>query len=359
MNVLKIIAAIFLLIPNVVHAETRNVDDILAEMTISEKVGQMMFIGIYGTEIDEDSQYMLETVKPGGIILFDRNLSYPEQVQNLTRDVQNVGNPAVYRFISIDEEGGFVARMRNYIEVPPSQESLGNTGDSNLAREWSMKTADNLKNLGINLNFAPVLDVGRGDGRGRSYSYDSNTVAIFADSAADGYDSKKFFYTLKHFPGIGKSVVDQHVRLSTIDATFEELQSDLLPFKTIFEKHSHQNFMVMIGHNQYSAINPDEPATLSKNVMQNLLRDQLGFDGVIITDDMDMGSISVDLPRSELGVRVIQAGGDVILVCHEYSNQLQVFNGILDAVADGRISEARLDDSVRRILLMKMKGTIE
>ena len=213
-----------------------KVDQIVESMSQTEKLGQMVMIGIQGTKVDDDSLYMLNQYHMGGVILFDRNMENPEQVKQLTSDLQAQSNEKVPLFIGIDEEGGDVVRMAEKLTPPPSQKEIGATGDIEQAKTWAIKTAKSLKDMGINVNFAPVADVGSNDKR--SYSTDTNTVIDFVRAATKGYQQENIIYSLKHFPGIGKGKVDSHVDSSSIDVAKEVLMTeDIIPFKTIIDEN--------------------------------------------------------------------------------------------------------------------------
>ena len=337
---------------DVVLPPTDPVEKILETMTLEEKIGQMMMIGVYGTELNDDIIYSLNAFHFGGIIFFDRNLESVAQSKKFADDLNAAANQKLPLLIAIDEEGGRVARGRKFLEVAPSQEEIGLTGDFDLAKYWAIHNAKILKSIGVNINLAPVADVGSRDTR--SFGDDALTVANFVDAAAHGYESENFLYTLKHFPGIGKSKIDPHLEVSSVEDSKEILEvEDLPPFKQIIRGHDHSNFMIMIGHLKYDALDPVNSASLSPAVMTGLLREELGFKGVVITDDLEMGAIKnkVDLPA--LGVKMILAGGDIALVCHNYESQQTVYNGILDAVKRGEISEDRINESVRRIIRLK------
>ena len=315
----------------------------------------MMMIGIYGYEIDDNISFMLNQYHCGGIILYDRNMKSKAQVKNFLADLQSKSAESVPLFISIDEEGGRVARMKHEMKAAPSQEELGNTGEPETAKIWAETTAKELKSLGINVNFAPVADVGTPDTR--SFSTDPSTVATFLDSAAKGYEKENLIYCLKHFPGIGKRTSDPHQEISSIDVSRETLEKeDIFPFKFIIDKHQQDKFMIMISHLKYPALDEENSATLSYEIMTNLLRKQFNFDGIIITDDLEMGAISNHNTFTSVGVKAIKAGADILLVCHDYQHEQEVYLGILEAVQNGEISEDRINDSVRRILKVKLNN---
>lgn len=331
----------------------KKVDQIVASMSKTEKIGQMVMIGIQGTKVDDDSLYMLNQYHMGGVILFDRNMESPEQVKQLTSDLQAQSNEKVPLFIGIDEEGGDVVRMAEKLTPPPSQKEIGATGDIEQAKTWAIKTAKSLKDMGINVNFAPVADVGSNDKR--SYSTDTNTVIDFVRAATKGYQQENIIYSLKHFPGIGKGKVDSHVDSSSIDVTKEILMAeDIIPFKTIIDENEPNDYFILVSHLKYPALDEEYPASLSSKIMTDLLRNELGYKGIIITDDMEMGAVANHNDFRSIGVKAVKAGVDIVLVCHEYEHQQEVYLGLLDAVNSGEISQERIDESVKRIIKVKL-----
>ena len=338
-------------------SEEEKIEKILRSMSKTEKLGQLMMIGIGGKTADEDSLYQLHQFHFGGIVLFDRNMESLKQVRSLTDSLQKKCEEKLPLFIAVDEEGGEVVRMEEVLTPPPSQQSIGKTGDKKLANKWAADTAKRLKDIGINVNFAPVADIGSNGER--HYSDEPKEVANFVAAAADGYEQERLYYSLKHFPGIGKGKTDSHIDSVVVNATKEELMAeDLLPFRRIIESRRNNNYIVMVSHIIYPEISGDTPASLSKEIMSDLLRKELKYDGVIATDDMEMGAVSNHYGFRELGVRAINAGADIVLVCHDYEHETEVYMGMLEALKKGRLSEERINESVRRVIKMKLKYLI-
>lgn len=329
----------------------KRVEKIVNSMTYKEKIGQMVFIGINGTELNDDSRYMLTQFHAGGVILFDRNLESAAQTKKLIADLESVKDESVPLFIGIDEEGGSVVRGADFITPPRSAKSIGAAGDLASAESSAETTGSSLRELGFNVNFAPVADVSAGD---RSFSQDSSKVIDFLRPTAQGYETAHIMYALKHFPGIGRGTIDSHNELSAINASREELASDLAPFKTMIDEREPENYMVLVSHYIYPAYDAENPASLSKAVCTELLRNELGYRGIIITDDVEMGALAKNYNFRELGVKAILAGADIVMVCHDYEHEQEVYLGILDAVESGKISEERLNKSVERIVRAKL-----
>lgn len=329
---------------------------ITAELTAEQKVGQLIMLGISGAEMDEAAKEILAYCQPGGIILFDRNLVTPLQVKNLIKDLNEINHrfQPVSLFIAIDEEGGRVARMKDYLTVNPSAQSIGAGNNRKTAADYAAKTAIELKSLGINVNFAPVADLGLpGE---RSYGTDSAVVADFVQSVVRAYERAGIISAVKHFPGIGKADVDLHIDSTQITAPRTVLErEDFLPFRAAIDNLNNDAFMVMVSHLKYSALDKVYPASLSAKIMNDLLREQMGYKGLVITDDMEMGGAANLFSFRELGYMAIKGGADIVLVCHEYEHQREVYEGILSALQDGRLDEAVVDEKVRRIIRIKLK----
>ena len=336
-------------------AEVDPVEKILQSMTLEEKVGQMIMVGVYGTEMNPDINYLMNEYKVGGIIFYDRNMENQAQVKKFSQEIQdtalNLGKK-IPLFIALDEEGGRVARMKHDLTPPPSQEEIGQSGDYNLAKESAKNISKKLRAIGVNVNFAPVADVGSNNTR--YFSNNADIVAEFVENAAEGYEAENFFYCLKHFPGIGKSKVDPHKDISTVDVDRKTLDDeDLLPFRKVIAEHDNSRFMVMAGHLIYPAIDPDNAASLSPLIITDILRKELNFKGVIITDDLDMGAVSNYSDIESIVKQTIKSGVDIVLICHKYELQKKARDEILNKVKRGEITEERINDSVRRILKMK------
>ncbi len=332
-----------------------QVDDIVNSMTTTEKVGQMVMIGIQGTEVSDDSLYMLHQYHMGGVILFDRNMESAKQTKSLISSLQEQAGEKVPLFIGVDEEGGSVVRGKAFITPPKSQQAIGQTGKVPRAEESARETGEQLRKLGFNVNFAPVADVGNYE---RSFSPDAQQATKFVEAATQGYEEAHMMYALKHFPGIGRGTVDSHDDISSINASKDELlEKDVVPFKSIIEERQPEDYFILVSHLKYPALDAQNPASLSKAIQTDFLRGELGYHGLIITDDVEMGALAKHYSFRELGVRAVEAGSDIVLVCHEYPHETDVYLGLLDAVNDGTIPMERINESVRRIVKAKLLHT--
>ena len=331
-----------------------KVDKLVANMSDADKVGQLMMIGIHGKTLNDDAKFMLNEYRVGGIILFDRNMESKDQVKSLITDINKTGKSTGLTplFIGIDQEGGAVARMEDQlIKVPPAEE-LGKEPIEQ-AVSLAKQSGTELKGLGFNINFAPVADLGLT--YGRSFSTNPDDVVRYASAVGKAYDEAGLWYSYKHFPGIGKTDVDLHADTSVVPVSKETLlNEDTKVFVDLIKQSKPNTYAIMVSHAMYPQIDPDHPSSLSKAIITDWLRKDMGYNGVVVTDDMDMGALAKHYTFGDMTVQSILAGSDILLVCHEYEHMQEAYNGLMKAVKDGRISKERLDESVKRILLMKM-----
>ena len=331
-----------------------KVDKLVANMSDADKVGQLMMIGIHGKTLNDDAKFMLNEYRVGGIILFDRNMESKDQVKSLITDINKTGKSAGLTplFIGIDQEGGAVARMEDQlIKVPPAEE-LGKEPIEQ-AVSLAKQSGTELKDLGFNINFAPVADLGLT--YGRSFSTNPDDVVRYASAVGKAYDEAGLWYSYKHFPGIGKTDVDLHADTSVVPVSKETLlNEDTKVFVDLIKQSKPNTYAIMVSHAMYPQIDVAHPSSLSKAIITDWLRKDMGYNGVVVTDDMDMGALAKHYTFSDMAVQSILAGSDILLVCHEYEHMQEAYNGLMKAVKDGRISKERLDESVKRILLMKM-----
>ena len=331
-----------------------KVDKLVANMSDADKVGQLLMIGIHGKTLNDDAKFMLNEYRVGGIILFDRNMESKDQVKSFIADINKTGKSAGLTplFIGIDQEGGAVARMEDQlIKVPPAEE-LGKEPIEQ-AVSLAKQSGTELKDLGFNINFAPVADLGLT--YGRSFSTNPDEVVRYASVVGKAYDEAGLWYSYKHFPGIGKTDVDLHADTSVVPVSKETLlNEDTKVFVDLIKQSKPNTYAIMVSHAMYPQIDPDHPSSLSKAIITDWLRKDMGYNGVVVTDDMDMGALAKHYTFGDMAVQSILAGSDILLVCHEYEHMQEAYNGLMKAVKDGRISKERLDESVKRILLMKM-----
>ncbi len=342
------------------------------ELSIERKAGRVLFIGIPGTELDRRTRKLLGEVQPGGVVLFGRNVESPQQVALLTAQIRDAVEHTV--LIGVDQEGGLVDRFRAICEPMPSAKSVRDAGQSHLAKKFGELSARVLRLLGFNINFAPVLDLS-GDNdenglRGRTFGRSPAEVSRLAGAYLDGLQRGRIIGCGKHFPGLGGSTVDSHRRLPIVKHTWEEiLEKDLVPFMDLmFHRPGELLHSVMVSHGAFPEVSeflqawfhrtgelpPLEsihqlPATISSNVVMRLLRLTLKFDGLVITDDMEMGAVVKTLSVAEASLRAIEAGSDMILICEQAANFVAARDAIVEAVEKGKLPVESLDRAGRRI----------
>ncbi|SEN85420.1 beta-N-acetylhexosaminidase [Mesobacillus persicus] len=332
--------------------ETR-VNELIAKMTLEEKIGQLVVVGFPSKQVDSHIQTMIEKYKVGGVILYDRNMESPHQVAQLTRNLQklSINNKLkIPLMISVDQEGGQIVRMKHKLAPKPSQQELG---EKVAVYKTNLRTGNELKEMGITVNYAPVLDLSATDNR--SFGMDPKKAERFGSEAIKGLNDAGITATLKHFPGHGRSEIDPHFESSSVDADQLDLENkDIYPFKKNIEEIDHQQFFVMVTHIKYPAYDKKNPASISPVIIKELLREKLGYKGLVVTDDLEMGAVNKYFTYKDLGYSAVAAGNDVLLVCHTFESQKQVIDGIREAVETNKLTEERIDESVRRILTYKL-----
>ena len=328
---------------------------IVQKMSPEDKIGQLMMIGLAGQTIDDATKRQLEYTHAGNIILFDRNMDTPEQVQHLTEklDTSIKKQSGVMPFIALDQEGGQVLRMRKAFPPVPSEQYIGQTGQAENARKWAIITGAELKKLGINVNFAPVVDLG--SKAERSYSIDPGVVTSFAREACAGYAEAGVWCSLKHFPGIGKVKTDPHLDGDAVDVPKDQLMAqDLKPFEKLIKTVPNDKMFIMVSNVTFPALDDKWPACVSSAIMTGLLRHGYGYEGLIVSDDMEMGAMAKHYAFSDMGVMAIKAGADMVLVCHEYQHERETYDGLLRAYKKDADFRKVVDDRGARIIRTKL-----
>ncbi|EKY29581.1 beta-N-acetylhexosaminidase [Clostridium celatum] len=333
----------------------------IEEMSLNEKIGQMLIVGFDGQNINENIKSLILDNHVGGVIFFSNNVESLEGVINLTNEFKKINTSNKFPlFIAVDEEGGSVSRTPNEFLAIPSAQYIGAFDDENINYNIGKIIADELKQQGYNMDFAPSLDILSnpyntviGD---RSYGETSDIVSRLGIKTMEGIRDSSIVSVIKHFPGHGDTDVDSHYGLPLVEKSLAELKElELIPFENAIKAGADA---IMISHILLTKIDSENPATMSKEVITNVLRENMEFDGVVITDDMTMGAIIENYDIGEASVKSINAGADIILVCHGYENELNVINSIKNAVKNNIISEERINESVYRILKLKEKYKI-
>jgi beta-N-acetylhexosaminidase len=325
-------------------------------MTSREKIGQLFMVGFMGTTITPELAAFIKDYKPGGVILFSRNLETVEQIVELTNDLQRC-SPKSSLLISIDQEGGRVSRLPEGFTIFPPCELIGRCNSTELAYAAAATIAKELRAVGINMNMAPVLDVNSnpdnpviGD---RAFGSSSDAVIEMGLVTAAGLQDNNVVACGKHFPGHGDTNVDSHKELPVVESSRERLEAvEFPPFRRAAAAGV---ATMMTAHVLYKALDDRLPATLSPDIITHLLREQMQYDGVVLTDDLEMHAIVDHYGPGDAAVHALLAGCDVLLICKDRKREIAAFEAVEKAVSSGTIDAARLDQSVARIQRVKQR----
>lgn len=343
------------------ESPSAEIEETLAQMTLDEKIGQMIFAGIFGTEPEAASLELITEHHVGGIIFNSQNLTGPSQTVRYVNALKNANgiNP-VPLFFGIDQEGGRVSKLPGGLLPLPSALEVGERNSETYSYEVGRILAELVRAYGFNTNFAPVMDVNSnpenpviGD---RSFGNDPDLVTKHGIQVMKGLQSENIIPTVKHFPGHGDTSVDSHLALPTVPKTMEELLDlELIPFQKAIQEGAD---MVMIAHLLFPKLDPTLPSSLSRLIISGLLRESMGYEGVIITDDLAMNAITDNFSIGDAAVMSVNAGSDIIMVANIHDHMLSAVSGLKEAVENGSITEERIDESVMRILKLKDKYAV-
>ncbi|MDW0111105.1 beta-N-acetylhexosaminidase [Sporosarcina aquimarina] len=341
--------------------ETKE-EQMLSKMTLDEKLGQLFIAGIDGTDINEASKQLIEQHKIGGVIFYANNVDTPDQTVQFVNSLKaaNQGNPLPL-FTSIDQEGGRVARLPKQVAKIPTGAAIGKTNDPDYAFNIGTALGKQLQQFGFNMDFAPVLDVNSNPNNpvigDRSYSADPDVVSQLTIQTMKGIEKQHVIPVVKHFPGHGDTSVDSHLELPKVNKTLQQLeQLELIPFKSAIEADAD---VIMVAHILLPQLDETYPASMSEPIITSLLRKQLGYKGVIMTDDMTMKAITNHYGLADAAVHSIKAGSDVVLIAHDPAKTVAAIDALKAAVASNEITEQRIDESVLRIIQLKQKYRLE
>src|SRR5689334_15666085 len=313
-------------------------------------------VGFLGTRVSQDLAAFITEYNPGGVILFSRNLESIEQIVELTNDLQRC-SPKSPLLIAIDQEGGRVSRLPKGFTIFPPCELIGRCHSGELAYAAGATIAKELRAVGINMNMAPVLDVNSNSDNpvigDRAFGSSADTVIEMGLVTAAGLQDSRVVACGKHFPGHGDTNVDSHKELPVVEAPRERLEAvEFPPFRRAAAAGI---ATLMTAHVLYRALDDQLPATLSPNIITHLLREEMGYDGVVLTDDLEMHAIVDHYGSGEAAVRAFLAGCDMLLICKERDREIAAFEAMEKAVASGTIGTSRLDQSVARIQRIKQR----
>ncbi|WP_203247217.1 beta-N-acetylhexosaminidase [Sporosarcina beigongshangi] len=334
------------------------IDEMIDQMTLAEKIGQLLVIGIDGTSFSDEMDNLIRNYHVGGVIVMGKNVSTTAEMLQLINDSKQANEPnKIPLFISVDEEGGRVSRLPAGIPKLPASAQIGKRNDKTISYRAGNYVAEVLHEFGYNMNFAPVLDINNnpknpviGD---RSLGANPELVGRLGVATMHGMMDDGIISVVKHFPGHGDTVVDSHKALPKVEATLEKLRNvELVPFQQAVDEGADA---VMVAHILFPALDPNYPSSMSESIITGLLRDDMQFDGVVITDDLTMGAIVNDYTVPEAAVQSFIAGSDLLLIVNGYDNQINTINALVTAIEAGEITEERLNESVKRILTLKEK----
>ncbi|MDA3818483.1 MAG: glycoside hydrolase family 3 protein [Prolixibacteraceae bacterium] len=339
--------------------------------TLDEQIGQMLLVGFRGTELNDDNPIIhdLEQYNLGGVIIYEkdgptqsrpRNVESPEQLRQLVADLKSFSHEPL--FVAIDEEGGVVTRLKEQYGFPATvtAEYLGEINREDTTRFYAGRIAATLSEMGINMNFAPVVDVNVNPespaigALGRSFSANPDSVAFHSQLFIEEHRQRNIVSCCKHFPGHGSAAADSHLGLTDVTETWKE--DELVPYKKLIAGNDCK--MIMSAHVFNRNLDNEYPATLSKKILNDLLREEMKFDGVIVSDAMEMKAITEHFGYKEAIEKAINAGCDILV----FSNNIDTFNpGVVADVVDiihnlvdeGKISESRIRESYERIMNVK------
>ena len=323
-------------------------------MDLRQRLGELLMVGFMGQEMNTALAAHILDLQPAGLIFFSRNIRNPRQLAQLTRDIQTLALQKLGRplFLAVDQEGGSVARMGPPFSQIPHAADLGSSG-AELVSKYYRLTAREMHLVGLNLNLAPVLDVSSGEVmERRSFGRDPSLVSQCGKAAIEAIQSEKIIATAKHFPGLGRTQKDPHHDLPLISVGRDELDHcDLAPFKAAVQA---QVACVMTSHTLYPALDPEYPGTFSGAIIKSLLRDQLGFSGVVITDDLEMGAVGEKYSQEAASIAALKAGADLLLVCNDLKKMSETAVAISHGLDRGLLDPDDLTVSMAR--LEKLRG---
>lgn len=327
-----------------------KVEYTMSNMTLEEKIGQMLVVYYTNDTVDENLQNIIKTNNIGGFILTSDNITTYEKTKQFVEDLQKIST--IPMIISIDQEGGNVQRLKNLQDVSvsdfPYMYDLGKTKNENLSYEIAKTMAEELKTIGVNVDYAPVLDIYSNPNNTvigkRSFGEDANLVSKMALSFANGLKDNNIIPVYKHFPGHGDTDVDSHIDLPIINKTYEELkQNELIPFQNAIDNGAQ---IIMIGHIALPNItNDNTPASLSKKIITDILKNDMNYNGLVITDALNMGALKNTYSDEEIYTMAINAGVDLLLMPNGSKKAIEYIKNNID--------ENRIDESVKKILTFK------
>ncbi len=328
-----------------------------------QQAGQFLFIGLPGTELDAETRALVTDVQPGGVIIFGRNVAGPQQLRGLIDGVRELVKTPL--LLGIDQEGGLVDRLRRIFTPMPSARTIRQHGDLAAARALGTITGETLRMLGFNINFAPVMSIMTDDRDllsnglySRSFGRSPGEVLGYTTVYMRGLQGTGCLGCLKHFPGIGAGEVDSHEEMPVVRLSHDDLiAQDLAPYIELFQRKDDRVRCVMVSHGGFPNIDIKEemtggllePASLNYNIVTKLLRHELGYKHLVITDDLEMGAITRHYEIGDAAVRAALAGEDMLLICASPEKIRRGHEALVEAIESGRLPANRVRESLNRI----------
>jgi len=326
--------------------------------SLESRLGELLIVGLPGMDLGHDVEESLRRIHPSGVILFAANFTDADQAARLARSVhERIGTPELPALVGADEEGGMVSQLSGFWEVPPSARAVASSGGPPLVKDLAQRTARRLLALGINLDFAPVLDIDSNPANPvigiRSFGATASHVTACGRAAVEGLLAAGIIPVVKHFPGHGDTSLDSHVTLPVVSADQARMNlRELRPFEAAVNWGAP---VVMTAHVHVPAFEPDpsRPGTISRRVVTDLLRDRMRFSGVVITDALEMAGVTSIAPFGEIAVRAIEAGCDLLLYSKLTPGPEEALTALREALRSGRLSEERVAASLDRIRALR------
>ena len=333
----------------------------IKHMTLEEKVGQMVGFAFYGTTFSEELRIQLQELKAGLVIFFKDNVGTLEETHKLIQDIHKAADIAP--FIALDQEGGMVTRVTTGVVQSPGAMAMSANQSTHDTYLMAKAMGEELRALGFNFNFAPVADINNNPNNPvinvRSYSDDPSIVSEYVVAAMKGYHEANMMTSLKHFPGHGDTNVDSHIGLPTVDFDLKRMyEIELVPFMKAIEAGAPG---IMSSHVRFQNIDPEFPTSMSKKVLADLLRNQMKFDGLIVTDSLTMGAIHRNYTLEDIVLHAFNAGNDILITCgaRDIKAQRAFVETAIRLVKDGKIPMSQIEESVKRILRFKQEYRVE
>jgi len=339
------------------------VQDPLHTLPLEQQIGQFFYIGLPGPELDAEARALIEEIKPGGVIIFGRNVETPEQLRGLLDGIREMS--AVTPLFGIDQEGGLVDRLRKMATPMPSARVIRQHGDLAGARSLGRITGEILRLLGFSMNFAPVMSIMTEERDllsnglySRSFGRSPGEVLGYTTVYMRGLQATGCIGCLKHFPGIGAGEIDSHEEMPVVGLSHDDLMAqDLAPYIELFQRKDDRVRAVMVSHGGFPNIDISkgttggllEPASLSYAIVTKLLREELGFQHLVVTDDLEMGAIARHTPIEGAVLRAFLAGNDMMLICADPETIRRGHAALLQTARDGKLPEKRIRGALKHI----------